>query len=108
MARDLLYAQSHRRGWTYQGLWLPSRGALGGKSKNETVPGRDGASRKDTSLLKAGPETFMIQITNVNPELLADDIKVYVQSKNKDIKVLNVEDLRRRGRMEHQEVCVNC
>ena len=24
---------------TYQGLWLPSRGALGGKSKNETVPG---------------------------------------------------------------------
>ena len=34
----------------------------------------------------------MIQITNVNPELLADDIKVYVQSKDKDIKVLNVED----------------
>ena len=29
MARDLLYAQSHRPGWTYQGLWLPSRGALG-------------------------------------------------------------------------------
>ena len=31
MAQDLLYAQSHRRGWTYQGLWLPSRGALEGK-----------------------------------------------------------------------------
>ena len=29
----LLYAQSHRRGWTYQGRWLPSCGALGGKPK---------------------------------------------------------------------------
>ena len=26
-------AQSHRRGWIYQGLWLPSCGALGGKPK---------------------------------------------------------------------------
>ena len=34
-----LYAQSHRRGRTYQSLWWPSRGALGGKSKSETVPG---------------------------------------------------------------------
>ena len=30
---DILYAQSHRHGWTYQGLWLPSRGELGGKPK---------------------------------------------------------------------------
>ena len=33
MAWDLLYAQSHRRGWTYQDHWLPSCGALGGKPK---------------------------------------------------------------------------
>ena len=24
---------SHRHGWTYQGLWYPSHGALGGKTK---------------------------------------------------------------------------
>ena len=28
VAGDLLYAQSHRHGWTYQGLWLPSYGTL--------------------------------------------------------------------------------
>ena len=31
VARDLLYAQRH--GWTYQGLWLPKYGPLGGKWK---------------------------------------------------------------------------
>ena len=33
VARDLLYAQSHRHGWTYQGLHLTSHGLLGRKSK---------------------------------------------------------------------------
>ena len=62
-----------------------------------SLVGVSGGKRTDTSLLKAGPETFMIQITNVNPELLADYIKVYVRSKDNDIKVLNVEDLSAEG-----------
>ena len=29
VAQDLLYAQSHRHSWTYQGLWIPSHGHWG-------------------------------------------------------------------------------
>ena len=44
IARDLLCAQWHRHGCTYQGLWLPSRGALG-----ETEMFRPGRTRIDNT-----------------------------------------------------------
>ena len=37
-ARDLLYVQSHRHGWTYQGLWLPSHTDTAGHTKAFDYP----------------------------------------------------------------------
>ena len=44
MARDLSYAHSHRYDWTYQGLLLPTYGALGG-SQGGQIQVRGGRER---------------------------------------------------------------
>ena len=53
MVRDLVYAQSHRHGCTYQGLWLPSRGALRG---NRNVQPRENSNRR--TRVRSGPYSW--------------------------------------------------
>ena len=40
-----------------------------------------------SDILSAGPTKFMIQLTNVNPEMSEDDIKRYIESTGKDDRV---------------------
>ncbi len=46
----------------------------------------------DSVLLIAGPQTFQVQITKVNSELEADDIKEFFVNKEMGIEVINIED----------------
>ncbi len=50
-------------------------------------------SRTSDSLnLTAGPETFQVQITNLNKELDADSIKEFIDNNKMGIEVSNIED----------------
>ncbi len=57
---------------------------------------RTGGTAEDNGTLKADPETFQVQITNVSPSLGHDDIVNYVESKG-DLKPSNIEDIKSDG-----------
>ncbi len=57
----------------------------------KAIPARIGGTG-DSVLLIDGPQTFQVQITNVNSELKADDLKEFIVNKEMGIEVINIED----------------
>ncbi len=55
-------------------------------------PIQTGGTAEDNGVLKAGLDTFQVQITNVSPSLGHDDIVNYVESKG-DLKPSNIENI---------------
>ena len=52
---------------------------------------RKGAADK-SDILVAGPSKFTVQITNINPEKEADDIKNYITAQDANMKILDISD----------------
>ncbi len=78
---------------------IPNKGIGRDKGPNKTVkarPARTGVTG-DSVLHIAGPQTFQVQITNVNSELEADDIKEFIVNKEMGIEVINIEDKTSKG-----------
>ena len=64
------------------------------KGENKVVkprPVRTGGTG-DSVLLTAGHSTFQVPITNVNSELVAENIREFIDNKESRIKVINIED----------------
>ena len=49
-------------------------------------------SGNSSEVLKSGPQTLQVQITNVNPSLGEDQIKDYLKAKDDKVNVLDVTD----------------
>ena len=67
--KAFIFTQSHRHGWTYQGLYLPSHGSLGGKSKCSDRHKADSSCRCRSSVGHANyqPQAPSQRINNYSP-----------------------------------------
>ena len=72
--------------------------------KKNKIPDRTGGRRQvakgsaaKSDVLSAGPTKFTVQLTNINPEKTADDIKLYVKSQNEEIELGDIQDTSSEG-----------
>ena len=66
----------------------PNKGTNSANGKSKKHASMGGTS--DSGTLRAGPNTFQIQVTNVNSDLSDDDIKAYLSSKS--VEPVKIED----------------
>lgn len=60
------------------------------RKSNRMALKRGAAARSD--ILAAGPTKFMVQLTNVNPDITEDDIKRYIQTHAEEVEPEEVKD----------------
>ena len=71
----------------------PNKGSSQVKSKPQRVSGTS-----ESAMLRAGPQSFQVQITNINKEVSEEDIKKYIASvKDGNLQAQKVEDLTSEG-----------
>ena len=69
----------------------PNKGINKGLGKDNMKPKQARVvGTGESALLRAGPQSFQLQITNVNSDLNEDNIKEYIQSK--DVEIQGIED----------------
>lgn len=62
------------------------------KKTRKPRPERIQGTADATGGLKAGPNTFKVQLTNVHSSVTENNLREYVKGKNQEITILNVED----------------
>ena len=62
------------------------------KKARKPRPQRIQGTADATGGLKAGPNTFKVQLTNVHSSVTENNLREYIKEKNQEITILNIED----------------
>ena len=66
-------------------------------NKPRLQPRGTAGTAKDIMSLKAGPQVFHVQLTNVHPDVSAEDLKSYISEKDTSINIVELKDMSSEG-----------